>query len=485
MRDVARVAAMACRAAFPVATLLLLVAYVLLAVARAVGGRAQAMAHLAGDGVDSAALMVAVTTGGPLSWSASHGASVSGDLSWWGVLSHVPGLAVMALLPLAAGLWTGYRAMALARRAKVAGAVVVPAAVLVFVMLYAGLWTAVAAAPSGSLVRIWARPLPAALALLAWTAPGAAVGAHLAHWVGARPVHTRPRRASLVLALLLSSLATMGSAPVAVAEQAKVHRSIGADWHTRVAQTHEEETTLRREAAQAQAAGTEEADRPDDREGLPNPRVLVTKDVRTGTATSAVLDSPYRGDALLWANAHQGLFGVSEPADFLRERPLPERRQTVERQRHLWYDQVVDGVPVYDARVGVHLDESGQRVRMVSNGFRPDIAVPSTKPAIGADEAVVQARRALPAARLVEKPTLYLHADSPVRGRNTPADLVWEVWLSDQAAGVSRSYFVDASGGGGGVLRTENRRRHGIYREVYDLEQVTPPSPKARTALVR
>ncbi|MFF5721364.1 M4 family metallopeptidase [Streptomyces buecherae] len=478
MRDVARTVAVACRATFPVAALLLLAAHILLVVARAAGGRAQALAHLAGGGVDSAALLVAATTGGPLSWSAGHGASVSGELSSWAVLSHVPWFAAMSLLPLAAGLWTGYRAMVLAGQARVSGTAVVPVAVLMFVMLYGGLWTAGAAA-SDSLVRIWTRPLPAALALLAWTAPGAAVGAFLARRVGAHPVCTRPRRVPLLLVFALSSLTILGSAPVAVAEQAEKHRSIGADWHARAAQTKEAEAVLRREAAQAQAAGDEAANHPGGRGDPTGPRVSVAKDIRTGTSTSAVLDSPYPGDALRWVNAHQGLFGVSEPANFLRERPQVEKRQTRERQQHLWYDQVVDGVPVHDARVGVHLDESGQRVRMVSNGFRPDIAVPSTKPVISADEAVSQARRALPSARLVEKPTLYLHAGSPVQGRNTPADLVWEVWLSDQAAGVSSSYFVDASGGGGGVLLTENRRRHGLYREVYDLEheKVFPPSP--------
>ncbi|MFF3950184.1 hypothetical protein ACFYYN_36020 [Streptomyces sp. NPDC001902] len=42
---------------------------------------------------------------------------------------------------------------------------------------------------------------------------------------------------------------------------------------------------------------------------------------------------------------------------------------------HVWDDQSIHGVPVYNARLGVHLDSRDTTVTAVTNGLRPWHAV--------------------------------------------------------------------------------------------------------------
>ncbi|GAB2916931.1 hypothetical protein GCM10022245_59210 [Streptomyces mayteni] len=235
----------------------------------------------------------------------------------------------------------------------------------------------------------------------------------------------------------------------------------------------------------AQAARAAAAEAALDRLDLDSPGTPVTAatDPRTGTATSVVTDVPFEGDAAAFTD-YAGVFGVTDPTDHLR--PIgAERREFAPESAATshWYEQVVDGVPVRNARVGLHLDQSGERLQFISNGLRPDLVVPATTPAIDAERAVAEARRALPSdadAELVEAPELFVEPGTPDPSGAVLADLVWEVWLRAPDRGVSQVYLVDATGVGG-VLATEDQIRGDVDRRVYDLRN----GPVENRTLVR
>ncbi|WP_438307051.1 hypothetical protein ACSHXN_47210 (plasmid) [Streptomyces sp. HUAS TT11] len=96
---------------------------------------------------------------------------------------------------------------------------------------------------------------------------------------------------------------------------------------------------------------------------------------QTGTAlTLGGLRSRLAGkDAQAWLHAHAKLFGVADTDGMLAK--VTDRVQLPDSSggKHVWYDQSLHGMPVYNARLGVHLNAGSPLVTAVTNGLRPDL----------------------------------------------------------------------------------------------------------------
>ncbi|MFI6621840.1 M4 family metallopeptidase [Streptomyces sp. NPDC050528] len=207
----------------------------------------------------------------------------------------------------------------------------------------------------------------------------------------------------------------------------------------------------------------------------------------TGTPSMLVgLRSELRGDDVPeWLQKHAHAFGVSNTRGILRNDDQRRRVKDPSGARHVWYDQVVDGVPVYDARVGVHLDKTGTTVTAVTNGLRPDLIAPaSTTPRISAKAAIAVAAKAVPGGRSQNAPVLTIYAGRPQAGVRTPAYLTWQVDIGNGGEENER-VFVDALGGDR-FVGVEPLTESALNRYVYDQQHLTdPPNQLLYGKLVR
>ncbi|GAA3749580.1 hypothetical protein GCM10022225_37310 [Plantactinospora mayteni] len=194
---------------------------------------------------------------------------------------------------------------------------------------------------------------------------------------------------------------------------------------------------------------------------------VVSYEPWRGTPSMVSLRSRVDGDVTGWLRRNSGLFGVPDAAAQLR--PLREEREPT-GERHLWYEQYVDGVPVFGSRVGVHLDTTGRYVEFLTNALEPALAVTGAPASVPAATAIGTAAKALPQGRLVEPAKRYLLPAGADPGRSTPTVLAWHVWLTDDK-GLSTSYFVDATSGR--LVYALPRTAHAKKRSIYDLNKLS------------
>ncbi|MFJ6479153.1 MULTISPECIES: M4 family metallopeptidase [unclassified Streptomyces] len=453
----ARLSLVVLRAVAPVAASSFLLLWALLEAAQAAGGRVGALAALPGASVQAAGVTLGAALGAPVEWSLAGGAG--GQVHLASYVERWPWLLVGALLPVAVLTLLGRRAAAWADRLSISRHVAAASSASAFAALAGGLWVLLARSASEGLVRVWTPPLAATVVLLAWALPVAltaaltrrsAAPAGLPAGTRAARVRTARRRRAVVAGTLFASLLPLPAAVAAPGDPLPAGRPTGDDWKTRSDRSDRALGRLRGEN--------------------PKSKVVSTRDTKRGTPTSVVLDAPVSGSAPQWLDRNAGLLGANRPSAALRAiRTEPQPGvSAATASRHQWYQQTVDGVPVRDARVGVHLDPSGSRVRMLSNGFRPDLTVASTRPGVTAKTAEAQARAALPGATATAAPTLMLYPGEPVKGRSVPADLVWEVRLANSSGSIANSYFVDAVGGTG-ILHVQSNIHDALNRTVYDM----------------
>lgn len=146
-----------------------------------------------------------------------------------------------------------------------------------------------------------------------------------------------------------------------------------------------------------------------------------------------------------WLRRHARVFGVADTTGMLKKDTERMEVKDPTGARHVWYDQAIDGVPVYGARLGVHLDRAGTTVTAVSNGLRPDLIAPeSTDPVVSKDAAVKIAAKALPGGRSTVSPTLVVYPYRAQEGVRGSAFLTWQVDLADDSANEAQRFFVDA-----------------------------------------
>ncbi|NMO51465.1 hypothetical protein HH310_09715 [Actinoplanes sp. TBRC 11911] len=172
----------------------------------------------------------------------------------------------------------------------------------------------------------------------------------------------------------------------------------------------------------------------------------VARNPLTGTpSTLGGLRSPLAGrDVAGWLHAHAKVFGVADTNGMLSKVTGRVQLPDPSGARHVWYDQSIHGVPVYNARLGVHLDAAGTTVTAVTNGLRPDLIAPaSTVPTVRGNEAVDVAGKTMQQARTTAAPSLVVYAGRARQGLTSPSALAWQIDLMD-TSGFSERVFVDA-----------------------------------------
>ncbi|MER7538979.1 NPP1 family protein [Streptomyces sp. NPDC097704] len=172
----------------------------------------------------------------------------------------------------------------------------------------------------------------------------------------------------------------------------------------------------------------------------------VAENTRTGTpSTLGGLRSRLAGgDVPAWLHAHAKLFGVADTDGMLSKSTGRVQPPDPKGAHHVWYDQSIDGVRVYDARLGVHLDRDRTTVTAVTNGLRPDLIPPdSTVPTVSRKDAVAVATKTMQHARTTASPSLVVYPATARKGFKSPSALAWQIDVMD-TDGLSERVFVDA-----------------------------------------
>ncbi|MFF3606686.1 NPP1 family protein [Streptomyces sp. NPDC002463] len=150
------------------------------------------------------------------------------------------------------------------------------------------------------------------------------------------------------------------------------------------------------------------------------------------------------GDVPAWLHAHAKLFGVADTDGMLSKVTGRVQLPDPKGAQHVWYDQSIDGVRVYNARLGVHLDRDKTTVTAVTNGLRPDLIPPdSTVPTVSQKDAVAVAAKTMQHARTTTDPSLVVYPGPARQGFKSPSALAWQIDVMDKA-GFSERVFVDA-----------------------------------------
>ena len=149
--------------------------------------------------------------------------------------------------------------------------------------------------------------------------------------------------------------------------------------------------------------------------------------------------------ALWFLNEYRGLLRLSEPAQ-----QLQLKRRSGDG-RHLFFRQQHNGIPVWPAEIGIHLD--GARILALSGDYLPEITLPST-PRLTAEQAEALAvALGGPDTKTLGGPDTRVAGDTQLRyvnlgllgGPDTRTRLAWQVNLGQTVAG--EALLIDANSG--------------------------------------
>ena len=175
---------------------------------------------------------------------------------------------------------------------------------------------------------------------------------------------------------------------------------------------------------------------------------------------------------------HGSIFGVRDAAAELR---VVSERVDRQGQRHITYQQLHGGVPVFGGVLMSHLDDRN-RVRVVNGTFVPGLAL-GTTPTRGAAEAGEAALAFVAAGKpeatglAARRATLYVFREGLLRGVPGPNRLAWEVEVGN-GGDVREFVFVDAHTGK--WVDQITGIHEGLSRRAYDgryLNGVPPEYP--------
>jgi len=215
----------------------------------------------------------------------------------------------------------------------------------------------------------------------------------------------------------------------------------------------------------------------------PGSRLSVTVDPRTRVLNSANVEIPLtalgaspsqspvvKAKAVL---AHYGdLFGMSAQPDELGDpKVVIEPITKVQRigMTHVYFKQMVDGVPVFGGSIGVHFSHTGRHLDFVSGSFIPGVSLVEDKVAIGSARAVSLAKVSLPAGKLLHPPHLEVYTGAPSHPSGSAARLAWFVWLTTGPLKASKEYVIDAVTGS--ILHVFNKSFNvNIGLKIYSAE---------------
>ena len=211
-----------------------------------------------------------------------------------------------------------------------------------------------------------------------------------------------------------------------------------------------------------------------DRQSSPGPnRVRVNRE----TGSLRIVESP---DVAIRVNGsgRPGVAGLGGLAAHLGLKPgdlagLELVRDYTSRSsgvRHLLFRQVVDGHPVFDSTVGVHLRPDGRILRVTSNASPIDARL--SVPSLTSGSAAAEAERHAPG-RAAGSTLTWLPVEGELR-------LAWHSVVSDEATG-SRDVLIDAHSGELLVRRSRSRDTVGTGRVLQSAATAaaTPRQPDA------
>jgi Zn-dependent metalloprotease len=115
--------------------------------------------------------------------------------------------------------------------------------------------------------------------------------------------------------------------------------------------------------------------------------------------------------------------------------------------QHARFRQVYQGIEVHGAQVKVHFSADGREVIAVSNGYVPDVQIPSAVPTISAAQALAAAKRTLPNGVVMRGPELVVYPYSGCACGTGQSYLAWRIDLSDHSIPAHNLYFVNAHTG--------------------------------------
>jgi bacillolysin len=168
---------------------------------------------------------------------------------------------------------------------------------------------------------------------------------------------------------------------------------------------------------------------------------------------------------------YEGLLGVPDARAQLR---YAGATTDALGQRHVRFEQVAGGVPVYDGLVTVHLTRGA--LKGFTAGISRSTAGAASTPSIGADQARAVASAQVPDARLVHAPRLVVYTGVPLGSR--PAALAWAVDVSSKSRPDRKLVFVDAASGR--VTDALDRTEFAKNRTVYNAHGSTTSGTFAR-----
>ncbi|MFF4732791.1 M4 family metallopeptidase [Streptomyces mirabilis] len=387
--------------------------------------------------------------GSPVTW---HIAPFSGHITVGWILSEKSELALLGAGPIIGSLVLGWFVASTSSRLSLPKWQVLAVAGALYIALLCGLRAATSDSGSDGMEVTTSMASAAALATC-WIAiiGGMVVRFYkppsrhesIASVIRARRTHTSNMALAIALALLGTFLSS-GPAAASPAISKKPWRARGVDAAV---------SKLKKES------GREPVLADDGARGVPS---------MVGELRSPIPS----GGVPAWLNDHAALFGVSGFSGKLAKDTQRTATKDTTGDRHVWYDQTVNGVPVYGARLGIHTDPTGKKVTGVSNGFRQDLAGPaSTTPSVTKEAATATASKALPHSSLATSPALVVYAAAAKANESAAASLVWQVDLTDKD-GVSGRYFVDALEKGR-ILGYESLTESALNRVVLDMQHTT------------
>jgi Zn-dependent metalloprotease len=110
--------------------------------------------------------------------------------------------------------------------------------------------------------------------------------------------------------------------------------------------------------------------------------------------------------ATVFLNSYGSAFGIENAAADLSL--VSAEADGLNMTRVTW-QQVVDGVPVYNALFKVHLEADAGAVLAATSGYVPDLYTPTTVPQLTSDQALANAVLAMPAGTLNARPILVIY----------------------------------------------------------------------------
>jgi bacillolysin len=170
---------------------------------------------------------------------------------------------------------------------------------------------------------------------------------------------------------------------------------------------------------------------------------------------------------------YAGLLGVADDRTQLR---YAGTTTDALGQRHVRFEQVAGGVPVYDGLVTVHLARGADALKGFTAGVSKSTAGAASQPSISADQARDVAAAQVADARLVQAPRLVVYTGVPLGSR--PATLSWAVDVTSKSRPERKLVLVDAASGR--IADTLDRTEFAKNRTVYDANGSTTSGSFAR-----